>query len=295
MSFIAGAGAVNVDLLYHHIPHIPKIGEEVYTDEFSMQLGGGIPATLINLSRLGVPVKLACELGTDVFSSFAAREMERCHIQPLNLYKGTDIPVNITSVMVLDGDRSFLSYGKGGLSTNSNAEERFYQMSKGAKLCCMENNGFLGAYKKLKADGTKLVLDIGWSDELSLESLSDYLELADYFTPNRIEALKITGKNTPEEAAEVLKQYFDKVLVKLDSEGCLIYEDTMKTVASFDEYTCVDATGAGDAFLAGFMYGLYYDYSFEDAVRFGNRTGGKAVTEVGALSAYLTEEELKQL
>ena len=33
MSFIAGAGATNVDLLYQNMPKIPDVGEEVYTDE----------------------------------------------------------------------------------------------------------------------------------------------------------------------------------------------------------------------------------------------------------------------
>ena len=50
MSFIAGAAATNVDLLYQNMPKIPGVGEEVYTDRFSLQLGGGLPATLINRS-----------------------------------------------------------------------------------------------------------------------------------------------------------------------------------------------------------------------------------------------------
>ena len=74
MSFIAGAGATNVDLLYQDMPKIPDAGEEVYTDKFSLQLGGGLPATLINLGRLGIETKIATELGTDLFSSFAKRQ-----------------------------------------------------------------------------------------------------------------------------------------------------------------------------------------------------------------------------
>ena len=56
-----------------------------------------------------------------------------------------------------------------------------------------------------------------------------------------------------------------------------------------------DSTGAGDAFLAGLCYGLFYDYPLKDCIEFGNITGGKAVTAVGALSAYVTEKELLKL
>ena len=57
----------------------------------------------------------------------------------------------------------------------------------------------------------------------------------------------------------------------------------------------MDSTGAGDAFLSGFMYGLFYDYDIKDCVLFGNITGGKAVTKVGALSGYVNEKELIEL
>ena len=54
-------------------------------------------------------------------------------------------------------------------------------------------------------------------------------------------------------------------------------------------------TGAGDAFLAGLMYGLYHGYPFADCVRFGNITGGKSVTGVGCLTEYVQESELLAL
>ncbi len=56
------------------------------------------------------------------------------------------------------------------------------------------------------------------------------LELADFYTPNQKEALKITGTNTPEEAARVLSEFFQKVVVKLDASGCLIQENGVQQV-----------------------------------------------------------------
>ena len=157
----------------------------------------------------------------------------------------------------------------------------------------MQLGGFLPVYKKLKEEGTILVLDTGWDDEMSIKKYRDYLELADYYTPNRKEAMKITGSDTPEDAAHALKQYFEKVVVKVDADGCIgIDGDEEFFVPSIEEFVNVDSTGAGDAFLAGFMYGLFYDYSLKDCIKFGNVTGGKAVTAVGALSGYVSEKEL---
>jgi sugar/nucleoside kinase (ribokinase family) len=259
-----------------------------------MKLGGGTPATLINLARLGVDVKCATALGDDIFSDFAKREYKAYGIEPLNLASNEGIPLNITSAIILPDDRSFITYGNGALKDNADAAEKFYNMAHGSDITVMQTGGFLDIYRKLKSEGTKLVFDTGWDDELSFEKYGEYLKLADYYTPNRKEALKITAKSDVRRAAEKLNAYFDEVIIKLDSDGCLYYNGTyFKIIPSINEFMNIDSTGAGDAFLSGFCYGLYHGYTAEDSILLGNITGGKAVTKAGALSAYCTETELK--
>lgn len=296
MAFISGAGATNIDLLYQGFDRLAGVGEELYCKDFSLQLGGGLPATLINLGRLGIEAKIATELGSDIFSDFAKEKFLENGVEPINLYKGNDIPLNITSAIILPNDRTFYSYGKGSIEADNESCEIFYNIANGSKICMIQLGGFKEVYRKLKDEGTILVLDTGWDDEMSFEKYNDYLDLADYYTPNRVEAMKISGQSTPENAAQALKKYFDKVVVKLDADGCLGIDNGNEFfVPSVKEFKHVDSTGAGDAFLAGFMYGLFYDYGLKDCIEFGNITGGKAVTEVGALSAYVSEQELKEI
>ncbi len=295
MSFICGADSTNVDLLYEGMPRIPDIGEEIYSKGFSLQLGGGQCATLINIARLGIKAKAATELGSDIFSDFAKAQYENAGVMPINLYNGDEIPLNITSAIILENDRSFVSYGKGGIEKSNAVKERLYEEFKGCRIALMNSSSIISLYKRLRADGALIILDTGWSDDLSIEKLKEYLETADYYVPNRKEALKITGADSVEDAAKVLSNYFDDVIIKLDSEGCLHYKNGEATVIpNIEEFSHVDSTGAGDAFLAGFAYGLYHGYSVKQSILFGNITGGKAVTKAGALSAYVTENELKE-
>lgn len=98
--------------------------------------------------------------------------------------------------MLTPGDRTFATYCKPTAITDE-LLERVYTMSKGAKLVQMQE-GFLPVYRKLHEEGTILIFDMGWDDELSFEKYGDYLRLADYYTPNTKEALKlITGRDTP--------------------------------------------------------------------------------------------------
>lgn len=296
MSFIAGAGATNVDLLYEDMPKIPDVGEEIYTDKFSCQLGGGLPATLINIGRLGIEAKIATELGCDMFSEFASQQYRKNNVEPMNIYKGDAIPLNITSAIILKGDRSFITYGKGSIEPDDEAKESFYNMAHGAKICLMQPGGFIDVYKKLKSEGTLMVLDMGWDENMSVEKYADLLETADIYTPNRKEALRITGAANENDAADALRKYFDRVIVKVDKDGCIgIDNGESFFVKSVEKFKNKDSTGAGDAFLAGLCYGLFYDYPLKDCIEFGNITGGKAVTAVGALSAYVTEKELLEL
>ena len=59
MSFIAGTGKTNVDILYASLKRLPQLGEELYSDGFKLCLGGGVPGTMVNLGRLNIPVRTA--------------------------------------------------------------------------------------------------------------------------------------------------------------------------------------------------------------------------------------------
>ena len=111
---------------------------------------------------------------------------------------------------------------------------------------------------------------------------------------NKQEALTLTGSECVEDATQsLLTEGIDNVVITLGAEGALLAQgrSVVRKVAK-PVSKIVNTTGAGDAFLSGFCYGLFHDYSFRDCIAFGNLTGGKAVTAVGALSAHLTEAEL---
>lgn len=122
----------------------------------------------------------------------------------------------------------------------------------------MQPGGFIEVYKKLKSEGTLMVLDMGWDENMSVEKYSDLLDTADIYTPNRKEALRITGAANENDAADALKKYFDRVIVKVDKDGCIGIDNGERFfVKSVEKFKNKDSTGAGDAFLAGLCYGLF--------------------------------------
>ncbi|MBQ8766383.1 MAG: carbohydrate kinase family protein [Clostridia bacterium] len=290
MSFVAAFGKLNVDLLYSGMPRIPNEGEEIYCKDFKVCLGGGFPATMINCSRLGVTAKIGTFLGDDMFSQFAKEQLSATGTEYV-AFESNGYPLNVTSAIITSTDRTFVSYGN---KENYSDEmlEKIYNALKGAKIVGMQER-ILPVYKELKKDGAILVLDTGYSEDMSFEKIKDMIELADYYTPNIDETEKITGTRDYKEALKFLHEYFEKPVVKLGRDGCSGFDGDYFIVPEIKEFKCVDATGAGDAFLSGFMYGLYNDLDFRQCILAGNITGGKCVTGIGCLTEYVNEKELE--
>ena len=292
MAFAAGYGKTNVDLLFENMSRLPNEGEEIFTDRFSLCLGGGVPGTMVTLGRLGIECKTVTELSGDMFSDFALSEFRKAGVEPVNVYHGSKIAVNITAAAITRNDRTFVSYGNEENSADAN---EIYNSLKGAKAVAMHAD-MPEVYERLKKDGTTVILDTGYIEGMSLEKYEHLLEIADYFLPNRKEAEILSGTTDPKKAAKIFSKYVNTAIVKLDKEGCLIYKDSSYIfVDSIDEYVHVDSTGAGDAFFAGFLYGIMKDEPIERCVLFGNITGGKCVTAVGCTTAYWNEQELLEM
>ena len=291
MSFVAAFGKLNVDLLYSGMPRIPNEGEEIYCKDFKVCLGGGFPATMINCSRLGVPAKIGTFLGDDMFSQFAKEQLSATGTEYV-AFESNGYPLNVTSAIITSKDRTFVSYGN---KENYSDEmlEKIYNALKGAKIVGMQER-ILPVYKELKKDGAILVLDTGYSEDMSFEKIKDMIELADYYTPNIDETEKITGTRDYKEALKFLHEYFEKPVVKLGRDGCSGFDGDYFIVPEIKEFKCVDATGAGDAFLSGFMYGLYNDLDFRQCILAGNITGGKCVTGIGCLTEHVNGKELEE-
>ena len=113
MNSVGGFGIANVDIIFGNARRMPKLGEEVYSESCSKQLGGGAVATLIQLSRLGVPVKLATYIGEGPLSRYLVKELEKDKIEYTNMLStDEEDPVTLSCVCLLytslryEGNRS---------------------------------------------------------------------------------------------------------------------------------------------------------------------------------------------
>lgn len=92
MGFVSGAGHANVDLIYGGLPRLPLEGEEQFSTSFTIQLGGGVPATMVLLGRLGIDARVQTYLGEDMFSDFARKMLRESGVSPSTSTRSTASP-----------------------------------------------------------------------------------------------------------------------------------------------------------------------------------------------------------
>lgn len=122
--------------------------------------------------------------------------------------------------------------------------------------------------------------------KLKLDNIKNTMPELDFITPNEDEAKYFTGKTEPEDMADVFLGYGVKnVIIKLGSKGCL-FKNSEKTIKIPPlKINAVDATGAGDNFVAGLTTEILNGKPIEEALRFANACGAICTTAVGAGTA----------
>jgi sugar/nucleoside kinase (ribokinase family) len=98
------------------------------------------------------------------------------------------------------------------------------------------------------------------------------------------EARVLTGRDDPEAAARVLTAWYPQVVVKLGADGALFYANgrpPVRVPAPPVDHV-VDGTGAGDAFIAGFIPAWLDKKPPGEALASGCRLAAHALGLIGA-------------
>jgi len=127
----------------------------------------------------------------------------------------------------------------------------------------------------------------------TLDEIRDCLPLVSYITPNEDEARFYTGRETPAEMAEVFLQYgVRNVIIKLGAKGCYFRSREAAYALPACRIEAVDATGAGDNFLAGFVSELLRGSPVPDALRFANACGAICTSAAGASAGLQSRDQV---
>ncbi|WP_433226664.1 carbohydrate kinase family protein [Actinomadura formosensis] len=120
---------------------------------------------------------------------------------------------------------------------------------------------------------------------MGAEPFLEWTQGARLLVVNAKEAEILTGRDTPSQAAKVLTAWYPQVVIKNGAEGALWYTNGRPepvTVPAEPVDKIVDGTGAGDAFIAGFLPPWLEGQQPADALTAGCRLAARAMKHLGA-------------
>jgi sugar/nucleoside kinase (ribokinase family) len=295
---IAVVGDIYVDHVLTGFAKWPEPGEEVFTDEYVQEVGGGAAITACALSRLGRSVNLIGVVGENEFA-WVEKRLSCFGLSSAGLRQSktrTGVTVSVSSSV----DRSFFTF----VGANSNLEDQLAESSIVESLTKARHVHFAmpvtaglaeRLLSRLSAAHCTTSLDVGhqaaWlRDEANLKTCSH----VQYVLPNEREAKMICACDARAYLDFTKRRQWPSGVVKMGAAGAMMRSANGPLLVRSPRINAVDTTGAGDAFNAGFIDGLLDEAGDEECLRRGCVSGALSTREVGALRGLPARDEMRQ-
>ncbi len=288
---VACMGILVADVFGRPIDEWPTRGRLSLVDEMGIGIGGCAANTGIGLAKLGGKVAVVGRVGNDGFGAFVRQTLEESGVDTSAIVSDPEAGTSGTMVMVHgDGERSFIHYM--GASTRVLPSDMPDDILARAKVVHIAGTlvmpGFDGGpaaevLRRAKQAGATTCLDTVWDPTGRwMELVGPMLPHSDIFLPSISEAVELTGEIEPPAIAEKLIAAGPSIVgLKQGEHGCYIRTpDDELSLPAFD-IEPIDGTGAGDAFVAGFLRGYLEGWPLEQIGRFASAAGAMATLAMG--------------
>lgn len=300
---VACVGILVADAISRTVDGLPESGKLQLVDKIELYTGGCAVNAAIDMARLGLNAAVIGKIGNDGFGKFmtAALREEGVNAEGLRV---DDTAGTSASIVAVDsgGERSFLHCL--GANAEFGIDDIDYNIIKNSRMVFVAGTMLMPRFdgaqcaqflKKVKEIGKYTVLDTAWDSRGRwMNVLGPCMKYIDLFIPSIEEAAMLSGREKPEEAADVfLSMGVKTAVIKLGKEGCFIknsYGEKYQ-IPTYSKINAVDTTGAGDSFVAGFLTGLTKGWNLYECGKFANAVGTHCIMAAGASTGIRSLEE----
>lgn len=265
--------------------------------------GGAVANTLAGLGALGARTAFIGRVCDDPLGEFYASSMQEDGTDFVNApILGGELPTSRSMIFVSpDGERSMNTYL--GISAELGPDDVPIDVASQAELVFLE--GYLfdkdkgkEAFKRLartcRSAGGRAGIAI--SDPFCVERhRSDFLTLIehelDFVMGNEDEVKSLFETDDLDAGLQKTSAICDLVVCTRGGDGASVINQGQRTDVSVDRVVPVDATGAGDQFSAGFLFGLINDRDIETCCKMGAVAADEVIGHIGPRP----QEDIKKL
>lgn len=286
-------GTLTIDIFLKKGGRLPmSFGDVTLLEAAELHPGGTACNAALDFAKLGLSVGVVTHLGDDAAGDLVVNRLSHAGVQLRGVTR--DRAVNTTATFYTtepDGTLAYLYYP--GASETFAADDVDLQLIAGAKFLHVGGTFLMPA---LDGPATARILEVAQAAGVktsldptpnvtpdSLEIIAPSLPHLDFFFPNLVQAQVISGQKDPGAAAAFfLEQGVGTVSIKLDRHGSYVTDGQRTFLVPPYRVVEVETTGAGDAYAAGFITGIWSGWDLEKAAYFANAVGAMCVRAAGA-------------
>ncbi|MQY33156.1 Ribokinase [Streptomyces sp. RB17] len=281
MTHIVVLGSTNMDLVTY-VAKAPQRGETVTGREFRTIPGGKGSNQAIAAARAGATVSMIGAVGNDAFGLRLRDTLEHSGVDT-DFLRTVEGPSGTAHIVVDDeGANSIVVIpGANGTVDHLSPGDEGVIASADALLLQLEiplRAVVLGA-QAARRHRVRTVLTPSPAQPLPPE----LLDTTDLLVSNEYEAITLTGRTDPREAAAALLDLVPEVVVTLGATGSLyLARGTDPLVIPAPQVTAVDSTGAGDTFVGALAVALAEEKPVREALSWAAAAASISVQRAGA-------------
>ncbi len=294
-------GILVADLVARIVRKFPDKGKLVRVENMELHVGGCAANTGITLKKQGISTGIMGKVGDDGLGNFLIESLKKEGLDVRGIKKTSQVNTSSTMVMVdPDGERRFIHcVGANGDFSLSDVdwsiikETQILHVAGSLLMPSLDGKPTAELLKEAKDMGKTTSLDTAWDATGQwLKLLEEALPYIDIFIPSVEEARMLSGKEKVEDIAHFfLNRGVKMVVLKMGKEGCYVNDGKKSFSSPTYPAEVIDTTGAGDAFVGGFLTGMVKGWDLEFTAKFANAVGTFCVQAVGATQGIKSLEE----
>ena len=289
-----GFGTNAVDYLIE-VPEYPKFNSKIELSGYIQAAGGEVATTMVGLQRLGLKTVYAGRFGTDKEGDYGIETLrqEAVDIRFAEQIAGAKTQIAFILIDEKSGERTVIWHRDRLLSyAQTEAPLEAARLGRVLHFSPHDARACLVLAREAKSSGAIVSADV----DNVFEGILELLPLIDVLLVSSEFPAKIVGASGEKQSLLEIKQRFGCAVVgmTLGASGSLVLcENRFIESAGFAvPGGAKDTTGAGDAFRAGFLYGLLKNETIEIAAQMANAVAALKCRALGARTALPNEKEL---
>lgn len=269
---------------------------------------GGSPCNIaVNVAKLGQKSAVIAKTGIGAFGQFIKSELRSASVLTDYMVMDHRVHTSVIFVSRTKGTPDFEAFRDGDYRLEDHeidveAIERAQIVHASAFALSREpcRSAVRHAFSLAKEQGKIISLDPNYSRQIwpdyreAMEVIPEMLSYATITKPSLDDAVRIFGEGlSPEEYIACFHKMGPKIVVlTMGAEGILLSEEGSLTSIPAQKIKVVDATGAGDAFWAGFLVALLDANTLDRCVLFAREVVGLKLTTVGSLPSRIDRDAI---